>query len=475
MICKTIIQKVDLKNKNNFYFSGICGAGMSALAFALQNLKKKVSGSDVMIDFGKVSPVLMNLKKKRIKLNSQDGSGLSKDVDYLVVSSAIEPDNPDVRKAKELGIPIVHRTDLLLALIEDKFQIAIAGSSGKTTTSALAAHLLNTAKVDPSYFVGGLIKGYKEHEAVYYDQESKSIVIETDESDRTIKKYTPNIGVVLSLCKDHYGIKELEKVFYNFALQCREKVIINNDDPRLHKQVKRLGKRKTAPKVITFGIKNRSDFQAKKIKSIGASSEFLVGSEKYKINLPGLHNIYNSLSVIAIGKVLGLKSSVIKKALNSFKGVRRRFELVASINGVTVIDDFAHNPDKIKATILAAKAISKRLILIYQPHGFYPTLINRNNLLRVWKENLRKNDILILPDIYIAGGKLEACKDKISSDKLINNLKKHKVKAHYIIDREEIIDFVKNNVRSKDIVIVMGARDPSLSYFAEKVAQELKK
>lgn len=473
MFSTTEIKKIDINNKQNFYFSGICGSGMSALAFALQDLGKNVSGSDRIIDQGKISPILQKIRRKKLDLHPQNGSGINADIDYLVYSTAIEEDNPEIHKAKELNVTVIHRTDLLLALIESKFQVAIAGSSGKTTTSALTAHLLTKSGLNSSYFIGGLIKGYKENESVYYHKNSETIVLEADESDRTIKKYSPNLGVILSVSKDHYGLKELEKVFYDFALQCKDIALINNDDARLNKIVNRL-KKKVPDKVITFGIKNNSDFMAEKIKTVGVGSEFYVDGEKYEIKLAGLHNVYNALASVAAGKLLNLRTSVIRKALSTFQGVKRRFELVANFNGITVIDDFAHNPEKIKATILAARQISKRIILIYQPHGFYPVLINKNNLIKVWKENLRKDDILILPDIYYPGGKVEACADKVSSEKLIKILQKKKVKALYINDRAEIVKFLKKNAKKNDMVIVMGARDPSLSYFAKTIAKKLK-
>lgn len=446
---------------------------MRGLALYLKWAGKNVSGSDRLVDKKMEVEAFSVLRKAGIKIYSQDGSGVKKNTDYLVMSTAVEEDNPDLIKGKKLGIKIIHRSDLLACLFNSHFGIAIGGTSGKTTTSALVVHLLKESRLDPSFCIGGEIINYRPYGSVGFGK-SEYFCIEADESDGTIEKYKPRIGIITNISRDHMEVNELKGVFGRFAENCIGKIIICTDNDILKKiDFKKVFANKEL-EVHSYGIKIKADTFVSSYSLKENGSVFYINKKKFRLNIPGLHNIYNALPAVIVGKSLGLSESVIYKALFTFPGVKRRFQLIGKAGRIKVIDDFAHSPEKIKATLELCRSFKKRIVAIYQPHGFMPAYKHREGFSSAWKKYLTKDDILIIPDIYYVGGTVPEIARSISSVDLVKDAKASRLQAYYFKERSEIIKFIRKNAKSDDLIVVMGARDDSLTDFCRKILENLK-
>ncbi len=449
------------------YFSGIGGIGMSALAQIVKAEGHNVIGSDRNYDRGLDPELFSKLKMLGINLAAQNGSGVYAGLSNVVVSSAIEDDNPDVKAAKEKGVNIVTRSDLLADIFNDKFGIAIGGSNGKTSVTAMTGWALDRAGLDPTIMVGGYIKNHvtDTNPGNARTGKSKYFAIEADESDGSIVNYKPRISVITSISKDHKTVEELLKLFEIFADNTIGLLIINADCPEAGK----IGQNR--PNVITYGIENGADTQAVDIKHFSWGSSFCSGGALFKLNLPGLFNIYNALAVISIARELKIKDEKTASALESFKGAHCRMDVIGEARGIRVINDYAHNPEKIKSAIDALKFAAKRLIVIFQPHGYGPTRFMKDELIDSFTSKMSENDILLMPEIYYAGG---TAKKDISSNDIIKILKKNGLNADYFENRSEITGRLKSIAKPGDVVVVMGARDNSLPNFCHEIVDMLK-
>lgn len=435
---------------------------MSAIAQIIKSEGHSVTGSDRSFDNNQNLEIKEKLQNMGIKIYPQDSSGLSKDIDFFVVSTAVEEDNIEYRKAKELNLKILHRSQLLSKFVLKSRTIAVAGTSGKSTTTALIWHILNEANLSPSVINGAYINSLISSNLIGNAFKGKSdiLVIEADESDSTIVNYKPEIGVVLNITKDHKDIGELKRLFSIFISNSK-KAFINKDDKNCM-EISRNNQN-----VFYF---TREDIR---IKEIGMfSSRFSFKDVDFELPLGGYHNIENALSAIAVSSYYGISLKDISKAIKTFKGTFRRFNLIGEANNIKVIDDYAHNPAKIEATLKTLTISSSRVIAIYQPHGYTPTRLFKEELKNVFINNLRENDVLIMPEIYYAGGNV--IKD-ISSKDLIEDIKAFHREAFYFEKRNEIIPFLLNIIRENDNIIVMGARDNSLNQFAKEIYNEIVK
>lgn len=449
-----------------YHFVGIGGSGMSALAQVLKAKGVEISGSDRYYDKGVNTTLFDKLTSMGISIFKQDGSGVEEKIDKVVVSTAIEDDNPDIIKAKNKDIPIIRRAELLAETFNSsKQKIAITGTSGKTTTTAMIGFILHQLGFVPTIINGGIMLDFSQENclgnAIIGNPEL--MVIEADESDGTCCLYKSTIGIITNIQLDHKSLPELEVIFKKFAGNIINTLILNAD-------CKRCINLTSKPK-LTFGIENEADIYPKELRLYPQDSYFIIEDTPFYLPLPGVHNVYNALATIAIAKILDVKLKKISSVLSKFKGIKRRLQFIGEENGIKVIDDYAHNPDKIKATLSTLKLQFPRLIIIFQPHGFGPTRLLKEGFIQTFNKELRKQDILFMIEIYYAGGTI--IKD-ISSNDIVIPLEKEGLQVHYFADREKTIPQVIKEAKPGDGIVVMGARDDTLSEFCLDILKAIK-
>lgn len=439
---------------------------MSALAQITKSQGHVVGGSDRKNDNRQTPEVFHKLESQGIRLFPQDGTGVDKETDFIVISSAVEEDNHDLIIAMQQNIQIIKRSDLLGSLFNNKHGIAIGGSNGKTTVCAMTSWILDRAGHDPTVVGGGYVINFITDRSLGNSKcgRSETVVIEADESDGSLIKYTPKVSVITNISRDHKTVEELGDLFSKFAENTSGTVIINeNCFPSI-------AINDSSKKIITFGEGNEADVSASQISCNPFSSKFRVKETNFEINIPGLYNIYNALAAIAVAQTEGIPDAEIKQALKTFKGTRRRMEVVGEANGIKVIDDYAHNPKKIQAAIDTVRLISERLIVVFQPHGFGPTEFMRDELISAFAGKLLPTDTLLMPEIYYAGGTAEK---RISSNDIIKELKSRGINAVFVSEREDIVTEVKKRATPRDSVLIMGARDDSLTDLCHAILKGL--
>ncbi len=448
--------------KDIIHFSGIGGVGMSALAQVAAMEGRGVSGSDRDFDRGRNLGVKAALEKLGVKIFPQDGSGVNGATAELALSTAIEDTNPEVVRAKEAGIKISHRSELLAAYVNGFDTVAVAGTSGKSTAAAMAFAVLEAGGLGPSIITGGALGALKERGLIgnAFRGKGRVLVVEADESDGTIVRYRPRIGVLLNISKDHKEVPELNRIFTEFAGNCG-RVLVNADDPAASALL---------PGAERFGF-DAGGWKVTDVKAGPFSSEFKVNGVPFRLPAPGRYNVENALSACAAGAACGVELGTAAAGLAGFRGVERRFVLVGEKNGVTVIDDYAHNPAKIAAVLSALhQAPGRRVIAVYQPHGFAPTRLLKNELIESFAAGLNPEDRLLMPEIYYAGGTVNK---NISSKDIADAVAARGRNAAFYEDRSVIPGAVAGLAAPGDIVAVLGARDATLADFAGQILAAL--
>lgn len=450
----------------SYHFIGIGGIGMSAIAQVLREQGQVVSGSDRNYDINISPGVFSKLLAQGISVHPQDGSGIKEDTDYVVISSAIEEDNQDIKRARFGNKKITRRANLLAEMFNPMNGIAIGGTNGKTTVSCMVGYILDYAGLSPTIIVGGCIKNYVNtfHLGNAKAGRSNIITIEADESDGSIVLYTPSISVITNVSKDHKTIEEISEMFVTLSQNTRDTLIINADCPYL-KKINFQHKN-----IVTYGLHSNATIGAKHIINKLFQSSFTVDGHSFEINVPGIYNISNALAAIAVARCLNISNDTIAGALRQFKGVQRRMDIVGKIDGVVVIDDYAHNPEKVKAALNAVKLSYKRIIAIFQPHGYGPTRFMKKELVDAFTSTLSPQDILFMPEIFYAGGTAEK---NISSADIIEQINDGGKNAFFVEKREDIIPAIKQHVRSGDCILAMGARDNTLTKFCQEILHSL--
>lgn len=439
---------------------------MRALAQILNASGHRVSGSDRFYDQGMGREEVNGLLKEGISLFPQNGDALIVgDVDRVVISSAIEDENPELILARRKGIPVIKRAQLLAELTNRGCSIGVAGTSGKTTTCGMIGYLLRRLNKNPTIINGGVVLNFEE-EGMIGDAVLGSgdlIVFEVDESDGLMELYRPKIGLITNIEFDHKPIPELVQIFSKFARNVRGKLVLN------HRYMKGLSLDGLKGKTFSFGLEC-GDLFPHEYSMDGDGIEFKISNISYRLPLLGLHNLMNAVAAISVLKILGFMDEDISMMIKEFKGIRGRLELVGEGNGIRVYNDYAHNPDKIYATITTLQPYFERLIIIFQPHGYGPTRLLGPRLIDLFSENLRDEDILFVQKIYYAGGKVEM---DISSEEIVIPLKRKGKRVFYSPCRDEVIGFLVKEVREGDAVVVMGARDRTLEGFAKGIAKAI--
>ncbi len=449
-------------------FCGISGSGMSALAQVLKVKGFDVSGSDRSFDCGKDIKSKIALEEVGIKIFPQDGSSISKSTQCLYVSTAVEDTIPDIKKAKELGVDIKKRSDLLAEIFNlTEYGIAVGGTSGKTTVTAMIGFILDKLNYKPVMINGGLLKNYANQKGipnVILNDNSKVCVIEADESDGSIEKYYPYIAVVNNISIDHKPIVELQQLFTRFVEKASKGAVVNldckNSEVLLNKN-----------NIVTFSIRSpKANVYLYDIKPLQNSIEYKLNKKTYRLNLTGSFNVANAACAIAVCTIMGITGDVAAKTLEGFLGTRRRLDVIGIKKQITVIDDFAHNPDKVAASMSALKDYEGRLLIMFQPHGFSPMRMMGRGIMESFAQFMKKDDILFMPEIFYAGGSVTR---DISSKDLVDYAKKIGINAEFYQTREEIKNRFLSLAESGDRIVVMGARDNSLPDFCEDILERL--
>ena len=448
------------------HFVGIGGIGMSGIAEVLLTLGYQVSGSDM-----RQSPTTDRLAKLGAAIQIGHKAENVAGARAVVVTSALDAANPEMAEARRLQVPVIPRGELLAELMRLKFGIAIAGSHGKTTTTSMVASILNTADMDPTVVVGGKVAGMQGSNARV--GKSSLLVVESDESDGSFLKLAPILAVVTNIDRehlDHYSsLGEIEAAFtefvnkvpfYGAAVLCMEDENIQQIFPQIRRRT------------ITYGRSAQVDLQIETIALAAAGSEFTVRRRdaelgKFRLNVPGVHNVLNATAAIAVALEVDVPVAKIAEGLVAFSGVDRRFSLRGQERGVTVVDDYGHHPTEIQATLAAAKLSPyKRVHVLFQPHRFSRT----KHLLDEFGTAFHQADDVYLLDIYAASEeKLEG----VHSEALLDKVRSYGHRsAHYVASMEEGIDRIVAAAEPDDLILTLGAGN--VSQAAEKILEKLR-
>ena len=440
-----------LKDIKKLHFVGIGGAGMSAIAKVLLEMGYTITGSDL-----NKSDTINKLKKNGAIVFTGHSSENIHDAQAIVVSTAISDTNPEVLRAREMDIPIFHRADIIAQLMLQFVGIAVAGAHGKTTTTAMIAVMLEHAGVDPTVIIGGEVDYLNGNAKL---GAGKYLVAEADESDGSFLKFSPHIAVVTNIENDHMDFyKTMENILHTFDKFLHNLPISNGlgilcfDNDYIRDLVKTLER-----PYISYALEHDAQYMAKNIRTQGASTTYDVYQEgellgTLKINVPGRHNVANSLAAVIVGMNVGLNFEQIAEGLAHFQGAKRRFQTKARINGVWIIDDYAHHPTEIITTLLAERQTEpKRLICVFQPHRYSRTQFLQDEFGRAFTAS----DLLIMTDVYAAG---EQPIPGITGEALKEEVERQTgMQVIYIPDKDKIARYLSEIVEPGDLVMTMGA------------------
>jgi UDP-N-acetylmuramate--alanine ligase len=446
---------------SKIFFSGIGGSGVSAIAGFMADRGHTIAGSDRSFDKEPDYPLCNILKAKGITIFPQDGSGIDDSYDFTVFSTAVEDDQPEFIKVKKLGIPMKTRPGYLSEIVSDFRTVAVAGTSGKSTTAGMLAFLMRRLGLEPNYIGGGRVKQFRNNQnpGNYLTGKSEILVIEACESDGTIVNYHPSWSIIANLDLDHNPVEKTAEMFVTLSRNTGEKVIINGDD----KYLKHYHIEKTVP----FSLDMVSEYQAGSIEYQPFCTTFTLRGLKFRLSIPGKYNLYNALSGLALLSEMGADLASVAEVLPEFAGIERRFDVHLKTEKYLVIDDYAHNPHKIISLMESIKRIREQVCYIFQPHGFGPTKLMKQGYIEAFQEQLREGDHLILLPIYYAGGTVRS---DISSEDLLRQIRAAGKSAEVLHEREMLFSCLD----TWKSYVVFGARDETLSDFAEEIAQRLK-
>lgn len=458
-----MIQKIS--DFQNVFFIGVAGAGMSAIAQYLKGIGKTVAGSDRYFHEGKYNKTKEQLEAENIQCFLQDGSGISESTDLVVVSTAIEDTVFEVQKAKSLNIPIIKRSELLAIIAKSKKTIAVAGTSGKSTTSAMLYQILLDADYNPSIISGAGLTSIIKQGKIGNAAVGKGdwLIIEADESDGSVVQYEPEVGLLLNIDKDHQEIDELIDLFTQFRSNTNSLFVVNQSNS--------LAKTLSVNPSNDFGFENENAaYNATNFKQNGFELTFEVKQQTVKMKAIGQHSVENAVAAIAVANQIGVDLETCARSLAQYDGIYRRHQILGEKNGVWVIDDYAHNPAKCAASIKACQPLADRVIAWFQPHGYGPTRFLRNDFVEEISHALRTTDEIWMSEIYYAGGSVT--KD-ISANDLLEDIQQKGKKVKFVEDRQNLLQELKKELKQGDVLLLMGARDPSLEQFSKDIFEGL--
>ena len=440
------------KRIKHIHFVGIGGVGMSGIAEVLHNLGYVVSGSDL-----RESEITRRLATLGIRVQVGHAAGNIEGADVVVRSSAVVPDNPEIVTARQRLTPVIQRGEMLAELMRLKYGVAVAGTHGKTTTTSMVAAVLARGGLDPTMVIGGRVGALGSNAKL---GRGEFLVAEADESDGSFLKLSPTVAVVTTVDAEHldyYGtldaIKDafvafINKVpFYGAAVLCLDQEHIQALLPRVEKRF------------ATYGLRTQADLMAREIQFKGMRSEFEVALKhqalgRVRLQVPGLHNVYNALAAVAVGLELEVPFPAIREALEEFAGVDRRFQIKGEVDGILVVDDYGHHPAEIRATLSAAKVgFGRRTVVLFQPHRYTRT---QTLLVEFWTA-FYEADVLVITEIYPAG---EAPIPGVSGAQIAEGAKEHGHRAvRYVPERDAVAEAILPELQPGDLVITLGAGD----------------
>ena len=464
---------VSVNDFKNVFFIGIAGTGMSAIAQYLAGTGKAVSGSDRYFQPGEPNDTKDKLEACGIKCFLQNGDGINEHTDLVVVSTAIEDTVAEVQKAKALSIPIIKRSELLAIISKSKKTIAVGGTSGKSTTSAMLFDIVEFAGKKPSIISGaGLVSIIKERKIGNAKVGAGDwLVIEADESDGSIVQYHPEVGLLLNIDKDHQEIDELMSIFGTFKKNTKELFVVNQSNA-LASQLSQNVQHdfSTNENSVAGYLANNFIQQGLNIQFSIRNLAYRQAGVQFSIDTVGKHNMENALAAVAVANQLGIDLSTCAAALKNYEGIYRRHQLLGKKKGVYVIDDYAHNPVKCAASIAACQYIAPKVVAWFQPHGYGPTRFLKNDFIHEIAAILRPEDEIWMSEIFYAGG--TAVKD-ISANDLIIEIKATGKNAFFVEDRNAFLETVRPHLAGDCVLLLMGARDPGLEAFSKSVWEKL--
>ncbi|MGA7676150.1 MAG: Mur ligase family protein [Rhizomicrobium sp.] len=456
----------------HYFFCGIGGSGMLPLALILLGKGRQIAGSDRALDQGRTAQKFEYLRARGVALFPQDGSGITNPEMVVVTSAAVESTVPDVEVARRIGARLMTRAELLAQLFNAASEsIGVAGTSGKSTTTGMIGWILSATGHDPTIMNGAVMKNFVTPDALFASAlvgKSDIFVSEVDESDGSIARYSPHIAVVNNVALDHKSLEELRGLFRDFVAKA-DIAVLNLDNAETAALV--------TGKAITYSLTGHNAHLAASVivpAPDGIAFEVREGATMAKVALkvPGRHNVANALAALCAARASGVSLEEAARALGAFSGIKRRLEIVGSANGVTVIDDFAHNPDKIAATLATLHDFPGRLLVMFQPHGYGPLRLMKDAFIEGFAENLGADDVLIMPEPVYFGGTVER---SVSSVDIVNGVEARGHTAFAFADRAACGDKLLELANPGDRIVVMGARDDTLSQFAGDLVARLGK
>jgi UDP-N-acetylmuramate--alanine ligase len=443
-----------------YHFSGVAGVGMNPLAQLMQARGHVVQGSDRSFDQGKNAEVARALAALGITVKPQDGSAVTPDVDRFVYSTAVEADTPEVRAARALGIERVPRPALLAEVVDaGRPGVAIAGTSGKSTITGMVGWLTREAGLPATVLGGAALAGEGGSGCFLPGSSDGPVAAEACESDGTLTGYHAAIGLIHNISRDHGEVDALRPQFEAFAKRSG-RLLVNTGSPEAAEIGRAVGAR-------TYGRAAGADARLE-VGSTGpyratGTLHLSTGALALDIPQPGLHNLENAAAAALIAVELGLDPAVVAALLARFPGVARRFEVIGvTANRIRVVDDYAHNGEKLRAAITTAQSGASRVLAVFQPHGFGPARFLRPELREMMPRLLRPQDRLCYAEIFYAGGTVA---QDVSSRMLAEDLPAG-LGCAYAADHRAVIDWLRGLVRPGDTVLLMGARDPELPALA---------
>jgi len=470
----------DLKARP-WFFCGIGGSGMLPLATILKGLGAHVAGSDRSFDQGRTPEKFAALERQGFELHPQDGSGITSADQVLVASAAIEDSVPEIARARELGCERMSRAQLLSALFNAAGQgVAVGGTSGKSTTTAMLGWILTHAGRDPTIVNGAVMKNFAAPDSPFASARigsGEAFVAEVDESDGSIALYRPAVAVLLNVSLDHKSMEELRALFAAFVT-CAGTAVLNFDDEEARLLAGHVAH------ALSFAIDDPAATIGIAPGTIAESSTGIAATlldrrdgttHPLRLAMPGRHNLSNALAAVTGALAAGVPLSEAVEALGSFAGLARRFDIIGtSPSNIIVIDDFGHNPEKCRATLRTLKAqsgpVSGRVIAFFQPHGYGPLRQMGHELAHTFAAELGTEDITLLCDPVYFGGTVDRSE---GSERIVALIREHGGTAEHLPKRDECGQRILQLARPGDRIVVMGARDDTLTAFAQGLLAEL--
>lgn len=459
----------------DYFFCGVGGSGMLPLAMIVQAQGNRIAGSDRALDQGRTPEKFDWLRAHGVTLHPQNGSGVVSKEQIVVATGAVEETVPDIGAARRVGATIKTRPQLLSELFNAApTSIGVAGTSGKSTITGMVAWILDQAGRAPTVVNGAVMKNFASAAQPFASAlvgGPELFVAEVDESDGSIARYDPTVAVVSNISLDHKSMEELRELFGGFVGRATT-AVLNLDNP----ETAALAQTLEAGKAITFALgEEEADLSAHDLMPLptGMAFELRVRGEAARavtLAVPGAHNVANALAALGAVKALGVPMDQAVAALETFNGIRRRLEVVGTRSGVTVIDDFAHNPDKIAATLKTLHAFDGRLLILFQPHGFGPLKLMKHEFIDGFAGLMRHDDRLLMPEPVYYGGTTDR---SVGSEDIAAGVRHAGRHATALATRADCGDRIVDMARPGDRVVVMGARDDSLSTFAAELLARL--